>query len=533
MTDTVGAARKLLAQRGFSVPEIDLPDVCNAAHGLSETVAQAAQSLDFTALDTDFRQALMHHARAPLTQSVPDGVAQAQQTPERDAVARVDEALERIESSELGKLAWRSVGRETAKAEAALQDARLSQGAAAGVLQGVPVGLKDMFDRSGHVAGWGSRMRDGATPALRDATIVERLRAAGAVIVGVQHMAEFAMSPTGLNATYGPGRNPWNIDRVCGGSSSGGGMSVGAGHVPLAIGSDTGGSVRLPAAFCGVPGMKPTQYRISLAGAMPLSPSLDTIGPLAESVELCGRALMALCGHDARDASSMDAAVLSGAWMHTKPGTLTLAVPRLASGQLLSQDMLRVFDAAVRTLRETGVRCVEVELPDLDLLGRLGSVLLAAESSALHREWLRQRANEYGRQVRRRLSRGLLMPGMDYYDAQRLRAPLLKRFMETALAEADALLLPTMPDIAPLVNDTIGDDESRLEQAFSAVSFWTRGINYLGLPALSVPAGRGADEMPLAVQFVGAPLGEDRVLALGAALEQSGIYTNTLKRSTT
>ena len=524
MTNDVGAARALLAERGFRVPEVDLPDVCKAVHGLAQTVAHEAQSLGIMEVDVDFAQTLAALARPALTQEGARRESGEVKGAGDSAVEQLTEALRRLDESELGKLAWREVDQAEALACARSLDAERAKGIVRGPLQGVPVGLKDMFDRQGRVAGWGSKMRAHAAPAAQDATIVGRLRDAGAVIVGVQHMAEFAMSPTGLNATYGPGRNPWNTDHVSGGSSSGGGMTVGAGHVPLAIGSDTGGSVRLPAAFCGVPGMKPTQYRVSLAGAMPLSPNLDTLGPLAESVALCGRALMALSGPDARDAACLDAAPVSSAWMTAPPRSLTVAVPRLSAGPLLSADMLRVLNDSVRVLREAGVRCVDVDLPDLDLLGRMGSVMLAAESAAVHREWLRTRADEYGRQVRRRLSRGLLLTGMDYYDALRLRGPMLRRFMERTLNSADALLLPTIPDVAPRVDDTIGEDETRLEQAFSVLSFWTRGINYLGVPALSVPAGRGAFELPLAVQLVGAPLGEDRVLALGLVLEAHGSY---------
>lgn len=524
MTHDVGAARALLDERGFRVPEIDLPDVCKAAQGLSQSVAREARSLGFMDTDVDFAQTLIALAPPALEAAGGRQVPAPASRAGASAVERLTDSLQRIEASELGGLAWRELDRDTAMQCARALDAQVQQGATPGLLQGVPVGLKDMFDRQGHVAGWGSVMRSQEPPAQQDATIVSRLRNAGAVIVGVQHMAEFAMSPTGLNATFGPGRNPWNTDHVSGGSSSGGGMSVGAGHVPLAIGSDTGGSVRLPAAFCGVVGVKPTQYRVSLAGAMPLSPNLDTLGPLAESVALCGRALMALCGPDVRDPSCLDVAPLSAAWMTASPQSLTVAVPRLAVGPLLSADMLRAFQDAVRALREGGVRCVEVDLPDLDLFGRMSSLMLGVESAAIHREWLRSRPDEYGRQVRRRLSRGLLIAGMDYYDALRMRGPLLRRFMERTLAGADALLLPTLTDVAPRVADTIGDDETRLEQAFSALSSWTRGINYLGLPALSVPAGRGLHNLPLAVQFVGAPLGEDRILALGQVLEQHGPY---------
>ena len=310
MTNDVGAARALLAERGFRVPEVDLPDVCKAAHGLAQTVAHEARSLGIMDVDVDFAQTLIDLAppALPLESALQD--AGAVGGAGDDAVARLSAALRCIDASELGKLAWREIDRAEALTCARSLDAGHANGLTRGLLQGIPVGIKDMFDRQGHVAGWGSRMRAHEAPATQDATIVTRLRAAGAVIVGVQHMAEFAMSPTGLNATYGPGRNPWNIDHVCGGSSSGGGMTVGAGHVPLAIGSDTGGSVRLPAAFCGVPGMKPTQYRVSLAGAMPLSPNLDTLGPLAESVALCGRALMALSGPDARDHACLDVDLL-------------------------------------------------------------------------------------------------------------------------------------------------------------------------------------------------------------------------------
>ena len=524
MTNDVDIARALLAERGFRVPEIDLPDVCKAAQGLSQTVAREAEKLGFLEVDVDFAQTLVRLAPPALPSANSPAARGAGDNSREGAVASLAEALRRIDESGLGKLAWHEIDRDAAMACARALDTRSQAGAAAGLLQGVPVGVKDMFDRQGHVAGWGSNMRSHETPASHDATIVSRLRDAGAVLVGVQHMAEFAMSPTGLNAKLGPGRNPWNNDHVCGGSSSGGGMSVGAGHVPLAIGSDTGGSVRLPAAFCGVPGMKPTQYRVSLAGAMPLSPNLDTLGPLAESVALCGRALTALCGADARDPGCLEVATISTGWMTATAQSLTVAVPRLEVGPLLSADMLRVFQESVRTLRTAGVRCVDVDLPDLDLLGRMGSVMLAAESAAIHREWLRTRADDYGRQVRRRLSRGLLIAGMDYYDALRLRGPMLRRYLERTLAGADALLLPTIPDVAPRVADTIGDDETKLEQAFSALSFWTRGINYLGLPALSVPAGRGLLDLPLAVQFVGPPLGEDRILALGQVLEQHGTY---------
>lgn len=514
----IDAHEALLAQRGFAVPAVDLPDVLAACDHLAAAVAGEIAGLDMLHTAEPFGEVLRRLARPALAGAACSGEA-APAGAARPSESWVSDCLGRIDVAVPGRLAWREIDSEPALRRARALDIEREQGRVRGPLHGMPIGIKDMMDRAGRVAGWGSPLRSDARPAAVDATVVARLEQAGAVILGTQHMAEFAMSPTGLNAAFGPGRNPWNVEHVSGGSSSGGGMSVGAGHVPLAIGSDTGGSVRLPAALCGVTGLKPTQYRISVAGVMPLSPSLDCVGPLGRSVEHCAWAYAAMAGVAPADASCLAASVSPLAF-DVPAGALTVAVPRLAAGALLSGDMLRVFDDAVRTLAAAGVRVVAIDLPDLELPGRLASVLLATESTAMHRLWLHAQPERYGRQVRRRLSRGLLTASIDYYDALRLRAPMLRRFMDLALEGADALLLPATPDVAPRVADTLGPDEGLLEKEFSKLSFWTRGINYLGVPALSLPAGVGARGLPLAVQFVGPPLGEDRLFALGQCFQQ-------------
>lgn len=508
----------LLAEREFAVPDADLPDVLAACDGLAAAVAGEVASLEMMQTAEPFGEVLRRLARPALATKADAG----ETIPVVSGGCSehwVTECLARIDSVAPGTLAWHEIDAESALRRARMLDAERAQGRIRGPLHGMPVGIKDMMDRVGRVARWGSPLRNAARPAAADSTVVARLEQAGAVILGTQHMAEFAMSPTGLNAAFGPGRNPWNVEHVSGGSSSGAGMSVGAGHVPLAIGSDTGGSVRLPAALCGVTGLKPTQYRISVAGVMPLSPSLDCVGPVGRSVEHCAWAYAAMAGLDPADASCLAAPVEPVA-VGVPAGSLTIAVPRLAAGPLLSPDMLRVFNDAVSTLVAAGVRVVSIDPPDLDLPGRLASVLLATESTAIHRMWLQVQAERYGRQVRRRLSRGLLTTSIDYYDALRLRAPMLRRFLDQALHGADVLLLPATPDVAPRVADTVGPDEALLEKAFSKLSFWTRGINYFGVPALSLPAGVGALGLPLAVQLVGPPLGEDRVFALGHHFQQ-------------
>lgn len=509
---------QVAAQRGFTIPSEDLGDVVEAVIGLSKTVADAAAGLDMEQTDTHFAATLRTMAPVPWEGSSLSSLGPASATSAEQAVR---DCAQRAACGPVGELAWRSVNEREATALAQARDAERAQGQVRGPLHGMPFGIKDMFDRAGHVAGWGSPSREGAQPAARAATVVSRLEEAGAVLLGTLHMAEYAMSPTGLNASYGPGINPWNVEHVSGGSSSGSGMAVAAGHVPFALGSDTGGSVRLPAACCGVTGLKPTQYRIPLAGAMPLSPSLDCIGVLARNAELCGLVFTAIAGADPRDPECLDAPPTTLGWMTAQPATLRIAVPRLAEGPTLSGAMLAAFNECVDALRRAGVTCVPVDLPDLDLYSRLGSVLLAAESAAIHRQGLATRPESYGRQVRRRLSRGLLTSAMDYYDALRLRGPLLCRFVSEYIAGNDALLLPTMPDVAPPVASTVGEDQTRLEREFTRLSFWTRGINYLGLPALSVPAGTGDKDLPLAVQFVGRPLAEDRILALGCCFQRA------------
>ena len=516
-----------LQARKLSLPAADADDVVRAVRALERAIDAEATTLDMMQLPEPFQGCLQRLApgdeAAPIQVGEPPDAGWSIANLASGNIGSeewVRQCLANIDALAPGSLAWLEVTGESALRQARTLDSERAHGKVRGPLHGVPVGIKDMFDQQGRVASWGSAMRSSAAPARADATIIERLTSAGAVILGFQHMAEFAMSPTGLNAGLGPGRNPWNVEHVSGGSSSGGGMSVGAGHVPLAIGSDTGGSIRLPAALCGVTGFKPTQYRVSLAGAMPLSPSMDCIGPLARSAIDCGWAYCAIAGKDARDPSCLHLPAPRPDWMMAATRPLRVAVPDPDTGELLSAAMHRAFGHACKALREAGVECIKVPVPDMGLYAHFGSIVLAAESAALHRQWLNQPHNQYGRQVRRRLSRGLLIAGFDYFDCLRLRAKLLEAFLAAHMGDADAIVLPVTPDIAPLVVDTTTGDESALEQKFSQMSIWTRGINYLGLPALAVPAGTGAGGLPLAVQFVGRPLGEARILALGKRFQE-------------
>lgn len=513
----MGPANDLIARfldaQGFSVPPDDLQDVVTAVQSLSSALAHQVGDLPDMAITDSFESCLRAHSMAPALTASAVSVPKKSELEGASYADRVQQQLNRIHDHPLSKLAWLELFEEQAVAAAHnLNPARVS-----GPLHGVSVGLKDMFDIAGRVATYGTQNRQHLKPPQQDAAIVRNLRSAGALVLGTLHMAEYAMSPTGLNAHLGPGRNPLNTDYASGGSSSGSGMVVGAGMVDVAIGSDTGGSVRLPSGFCGITGLKPTQYRVPLQGAMPLAPSLDCIGPLARDAQYCADAYAALvAGAD----ESIRFAANGRVDLERHIDTFTVAVPQFDAGELISERMVSALKSTVSALESVGVHILRVPMPNFDLFGKLGSIILGAESAALHRRTLAQCPESYGKQVRRRLSRGLLISSIDYYDAVRIRGAMLDDFMRNSMQGAHAMLLPLAPDTPPRLQDTIGAPEHILERRYSSLSYWTRGINYLGLPGVAFPVEIVPEGVPLAVQLVGAPYTEMCLLAQIHRLQQ-------------
>lgn len=404
----------------------------------------------------------------------------------------------------------------------ALAQAAQAAGTPGTALRGVPIAHKDMFHRQGELSECGSRILRGFRPEVT-ATVLARLDAAGAVDIGALHMAEFAMSPTGFNAQLGHGRNPWSAGHVSGGSSSGSGAAVAARLVCAALGSDTGGSVRLPAAICGVTGIKPTQHRVSVHGVMPLSPSLDCVGFLAPSARDCARLLSVVAGADPLDPSCLALPpedYEAGLDAPLTPGT-TIAVPELLPGTPASDEVRAQLAEAVEVLRAAGATVRRVPLPDLAELGALCSLVLGAEAASVHRPWLASRPQDYGDQVRRRIERGLLYPAVRYVDALRLRPLLLRQFLEACLpGNTAALVLPVLPHAVPTIAETTLGSEAEVEARFGNFSYWTRAINYLGLPALALPVGFTGNGLPNGLQLVGRPCGEAALFRLGHAYQQ-------------
>jgi aspartyl-tRNA(Asn)/glutamyl-tRNA(Gln) amidotransferase subunit A len=391
--------------------------------------------------------------------------------------------------------------------------------AADGPLAGAPLAHKDMFYRAGRVSACGSALRRDWV-AAETACVLEHLDAAGAATLGTLNMTEFAYGPTGQNETFGDVRNPWNTAFITGGSSSGSAAAVAARLVYGALGSDTGGSVRLPASACGVTGLKPTWGRVSRRGAMPLAHSLDTVGPIARTAADCALLLGVIAAPDAGDApdgvppphgyAAATAAGVAGMRVGWSPAVLDRCDADVAAAAVL----------ALQALRAAGVEVVEVPAPDIDGLSAHCMTVMQVEASALHGNWMRARAADYESGTRARLQAGYAIPATVYVDALRHRTPALARFEARTLAGADAYALPTVPVRVPMLAETLPGAGPDMARKLGDLTRHTRWVNYIGVPAISVPCGRDERGLPVGLQLVGRPFAEGTLLALAHAYQQ-------------
>ena len=409
--------------------------------------------------------------------------------------------------------------------EAALEAARAADrdraaGRERGPLHGVPLAHKDLFYRAGRPSTYGSPIRKDFVPD-RTATVLSRLDAAGALDIAALALSEFAFSPTGFNRTWGHARNPWNPAHVAGGSSSGSAIAVAGDMVPGALGTDTGGSIRHPAAACGVTGLKPTLGRVSRHGVGPLSASLDCVGPIAQNAADCALLLDVIAGPDpadptcARRPGAGHVAALTG-----RLDGLRIAVPRRYYRDPVVPEVTARLDESLAVLRGRGATVIDSDAPDMDLVNTLGQVVMAVEAAALHRPWLASRRDDYAEVVRSRIEPGLFVPALRYQDALRLRRRVLEGWIETVLAGADLVHLPMFAIPVPTIAETTEDDPAAIGSRLAALTHATRGINFLGLPAISVPAGFTADGLPCAFQLVARPFAEALLLRAADAYQR-------------
>ncbi|THD54981.1 MAG: amidase [Bradyrhizobium sp.] len=411
------------------------------------------------------------------------------------------------------------------EAEAALKaadaaDTVLAKGARHGALHGVPLAHKDMYYEAGKVVTCGSRIRRDFV-ATTTSTALQRLKDAGTIRLGSLQMAEFAYGPTGHNSHYGPVHNPFALDRITGGSSSGSGAAVAARLTFAALGSDTGGSIRMPAHFCGVTGLKTTVGRVSRAGAMPLSQSLDTVGPLARSAQDCALLLGLMAGADPEDPTAVAGPLPD--YIAATTGSikgLTVGVPTAFYVDDLDAEVAGVLDATIAMLKREGANVVQVELPDQRQLTAASQLVLAVEAAAFHKRWMIERPQDYGPQVLMRLQNGLAIPGVLYLEAMRWRGPALAAHL-AAVADVDAMIAPVSPIAAPTIAESDVGNGPDAEAVIQRLTRFTRPINYLGLPSLAIPAGFTRGGLPVGMQLVGRSFDEATLLRIGAAFQRA------------
>jgi aspartyl-tRNA(Asn)/glutamyl-tRNA(Gln) amidotransferase subunit A len=408
-----------------------------------------------------------------------------------------------------------------ALAAARALDADAAAGRWRGALHGVPLAYKDLCYIRGLPTSCGTRTAEYFF-AEHDCTAVARLRDAGAVTLGKLNMTELALGPFGDNAHHGHAQNPWRPGHVSGGSSSGSGVAVAAGLALGALGSDTGGSIRLPAACCGIVGLKPTYGRVSRAGVMPLSWSNDHIGPMTRTVRDCALVLGVIAGRDRLDATSSHRAVPPYAdRLEGGVEGLRVAVPDNFFFERVDGEIQAGLRAALGTLEGLGARVEELRVPDPQTMSDVCSIVSRSESAAVHARLARERPEELQPVVRARLEIGFRISAYDYLQALRLRARLAREFIRDAFAGADVLVAPVIPAPAPPLSHALeGAVDARADRQ-GQFSRLTRPFNGLGLPALSVPCGFSRDGLPLAFQIVGRPFDEATVLRAGHAYEQA------------
>jgi aspartyl-tRNA(Asn)/glutamyl-tRNA(Gln) amidotransferase subunit A len=398
-------------------------------------------------------------------------------------------------------------------------DEELARGEYRGPLHGIPVAVKDVFWTRGVRTTCGSKVFENHVPDV-DAAVVESISAAGAVIVGKTGMHECAYGITSNNPHFGAVRNPANPECIPGGSSGGSGAAVAAGMVFMAMGSDTGGSIRIPAAFCGTVGLKPTFGRVSRFGVMPLDFSLDHMGPLTRSVRDAAVVLNAIAGYDERDDTSSRRPVEN--FVPAEGVSIRgarIGAPENFYFERLDPDVERAARAQLQRAEELGAVVVPVRVPDVAALNAVSRVILLAEASATFERFL-DRRGDFGPDVLALFDQGRLIAASDYVNAQRLRR-MMQRDFAKIWERVDYLLTPTTPTSAPRIGQTTATIGDYAEDVRLMATKFVRGVNVLGWPAVALPAGTDRTGMPVSVQIVGKPFDEAGVLRVAAALEDA------------
>ncbi|MCW1842656.1 amidase [Prosthecomicrobium hirschii] len=440
---------------------------------------------------------------------------------ETTSVALTAAAIEAFKSKDakVNALIWMDEQNALETAEAL--DRMRKAGRITGPLHGVPLAHKDMYYQAGKPCTCGSAIRKDFRPAYT-ATVIDRLHGAGSITLGGLNMAEFAQNPSGHNRHFGHCHNPWSLDYCTGGSSSGSGAAVAARFVSGALGSDTGGSIRLPASICGVTGIKGTQTRVSRYGVMPLSFSADNVGPLARTARDCARILSVIAGADPMDPTAATEPVPDyESLLDGDVRGLRIGVPTNYFFDNVDPEVGAAFEAAMAVLQARGAEIVPVTIPHMDAVVAYGSIVSRCEGATIHAQWMRERPDDYAVHLNARLYGSYSIPAVYYVEALARRGAILKAVASDVFGACDVFATPTLRYKVPTLLETDIDagTEGAIEK-FNAISINTRPINYLGLPSVSVPCGFDSNGVPIGFQIQGRPFAEGRVLKVADAYQR-------------
>jgi aspartyl-tRNA(Asn)/glutamyl-tRNA(Gln) amidotransferase subunit A len=431
------------------------------------------------------------------------------------STALTEDALSRIAAIDPALDSFITVTADRARADAVAADVAFVKGIDNGPMQGVPYALKDIYDTAGIRSTCHSKLRLDHVPAA-DSVVESKFKAQGAVLLGKLATHEFALGGPSFDLPFPPARNPWNREHIPGGSSSGSGAAVAAGLVRMAMGSDTGGSIRGPAAYCGTVGLKPTYGLVSRRGVFPLSTTLDHCGPLSWTVEDSAIALQTIAGYDALDPASVDIPIpnyLDG--LDRGVEGLRIGLPRhfFAKTEDVSAEVVAAIDHAAERLAKLGAVVEEITLPDYDLFNACGRIIMYTEAFAIHEQDYQRRPLDFGRLTHLRMTLGAFVTGADIQQAMRLRREL-SRAVNLQLKNYDALITASALIPAPTFADI--DPNSPPNWPIQTMPF-----NVTGNPAMSIPTGFSASGLPLSMQIVGRAFDESMVLRIGAAFESA------------
>jgi len=435
------------------------------------------------------------------------------------ALAVTEAALVRIAKHNPVLNAFTDVTADRARAKARAVDAAVAAGKNAGPLAGVPFAVKNLFDVQGLSTRAGSKINRDLEPAKRDATLIERMEAAGAVLVGALNMGEYAYDFTGENVHDGPSRNPYDVTRMTGGSSGGSGGAVGGGLVPLALGSDTNGSIRVPSSFCGIFGLKPTYGRLSRARSFPFVFSLDHLGPFARNVGDLALVYDAMQGPDPDDAAcTTRPAEPVSALLAQDVGALRVAV---AGGYFQNNVFPEASEAVARVAKALGATRT-IEVPEAGRARAAAYVITTTEGASLHLDRLRKRPNDFDPAVRDRLLAGAMIPAPLVDRAQKFRRWYRARMLEI-FASVDVIIAPATPCVAPKIGQATFVLDGVELPVRANIGIHSQPISFIGLPVVAVPVP--LEPMPIGVQIIAAPWREDIALRVAFALERAGVVS--------